>query len=204
MRDMKEIDPQNSRRKLIHKVGINDADYVTQIPAEKWRCPYYDRWASMIQRCYDPKYLVANPSYAGHSVCEEWHSFMTFREWMMEQDWEGKHLDKDILGKGTKIYSPETCIFVHPNINVLLATNKKTKGAYPTGVYARGNRFRAKVNYKGKGIGLGTHPTPEEAYDAYVEKKYEIIKEIANEQSDERLKNALLEWKINSYEEEIA
>jgi len=39
---------------------------------------------------------------------------------MERQDWEGKHLDKDILIPGNKIYSPDRCIFVSSLINLLI------------------------------------------------------------------------------------
>lgn len=42
----------------------------------------------------------------------------------MDENWkphmEGWHLDKDILLKGNKVYSPETCAFVPAKINSLL------------------------------------------------------------------------------------
>jgi hypothetical protein len=43
-------------------------------------------------------------------------------------------LDKDILHKGNKIYSPEYCIFVTQDINKLFIKCNKSRGKHPIGV----------------------------------------------------------------------
>ena len=71
-------------------------------------------------------------SYKGVEVCEEWYNFQNFAEWCETQkflnakDVKGKsyQLDKDILVKGNKIYSPDTCCFVPPEINSLFINAK--------------------------------------------------------------------------------
>lgn len=71
----------------------------------------YRTWKNMLQRCYgdnDNK----DKSYADCDVCDEWHNFQNFAEWMSNQDHENKQLDKDIIIKGNKTYSPSTCSFV--------------------------------------------------------------------------------------------
>ena len=73
----------------------------------------------MLGRAYSNKYKQIQPTYEGVTVCEEWHFFMRFRAWMM-QDCEGKHLDKDILFEGNKVYSPDTCVFVDGVVNTFL------------------------------------------------------------------------------------
>ena len=76
----------------------------------------YKTWYQMLRRCYDEKQLNRNTSYKGCTVCEEWHNFQNFAKWYEENyykiDGETMALDKDILSKDNKIYSPETCIFV--------------------------------------------------------------------------------------------
>ena len=81
----------------------------------------YLYWKCMIERCYDPYELNKRPTYIDCTVCKEWLNFQNFAKWYEENYYEcNEHkmsLDKDILVKGNKIYSPETCIFVPMNIN---------------------------------------------------------------------------------------
>ena len=44
------------------------------------------------------------------------------------------HLDKDILIKGNKIYSPQTCCFVPENLNSLITKNDSIRNNLPIGV----------------------------------------------------------------------
>jgi len=56
-------------------------------------CPFYPTWKGMVQSCYDPYWLNDNQDDRDATVCDEWKSFSTFKEWMETQDWgEGKVL----------------------------------------------------------------------------------------------------------------
>lgn len=123
--------------KKIAGVGVNDANYKTQRFANGklvWRCPYYAVWTGMINRCYSQSLLKRNPSYIGVTVCEDWHLFSNFLDWMKIQDWKGKQLDKDIKSGPLKIYSPNTCCFVDAQRNAEEANAKKFKFNSPDGV----------------------------------------------------------------------
>ncbi|AMR57270.1 putative DNA binding protein [Pseudomonas phage vB_PsyM_KIL3b] len=112
---------QNSR-KLIYGVGINDADYITQPKNRDDRCPIFDRWHSMLRRCYSVSSLKANPTYEMVVVCQDWLVFSNFKKWMEPQEWSGLVLDKDILGDGN-IYSQKTCRFVPSDVNSFFSEN---------------------------------------------------------------------------------
>ena len=126
--------------KLVYGVGVNDADYVVSINEtvgyvdgkrkEKlvWICPFYRTWKGMLGRGYSEKLKLKYPSYKDVTVCEEWHLFSTFRAWMDQQDWEGLQLDKDLLVKGNKIYSPETCLFVSGQVNNFVLERGASRG----------------------------------------------------------------------------
>lgn len=122
-------------RKLLHGVGVNDADYVVRptVNGLKSICPIYSRWASMLARCYCKKSLIDNPSYAGCSVCEEWLLFSSFSKWCVINYVDGYHLDKDIRIKGNKVYSPEACMFVTAKKNTEQASAKRYKFKSPNG-----------------------------------------------------------------------
>jgi len=123
-------------RKPVHGVGVNDANYQVSpfVDGKKIFCPFYATWMGMLDRCYSRAYQTRQPTYIGCTVVDEWLTFSNFRAWMVEQDWQGKQLDKDLLIPGNKIYGPNTCMFVTHAINSLLGDCKKSRGAYPIGV----------------------------------------------------------------------
>lgn len=166
----------------------------------------YKYWYSMLQRCYDSKFQDKNTSYKDCEVCEEWLCFEIFEKWFNENYYEIKgekmELDKDILFKGNKIYSPETCIFVPHLINILFVKSNKRRGKYVIGVYKnKNNKFTARCgNSKNKRISLGDYNTENEAFDAYKKYKEKIIKEIADKYKDkipEKLYNAMYSWEVD-------
>lgn len=180
-------------RKLVFGVGINDAPYIiTQIvDGKQVICPFYVVWKSMLQRVYSPKYHANRPTYTGCTVYDEWLYFMTFRVWMEKQDWQGKQIDKDLLVPGNKIYSPDRCMFVSPQINSLLNDCGSARGDYPCGVCVEGGKYRAQIcRGSGKQDRLGLFDTPEAASAVYKRAKSTYVRKVAAEQS-EPLRSAL-------------
>lgn len=189
-----------SLRKLVHGVGTNDSNYMTNHKTKGGDfliCPFYRKWKNMIKRCYRPEDIKSQPTYDGCTVSDNLLLFSNFRVWMNAQDWEGKQLDKDLLIQGNKLYSSETCLFVSPLINSLLIDQRRNRGDYPIGVSFRKDigKFRATCNVSGKLKQIGHFDTAELAHDAYKSFKYELIRVIASNQI-EPLKSALLNYKI--------
>jgi len=185
------------KSKLVHGVGVNDADYAVQPrgPDGKGRmCLYYQAWKDMLTRAYCQKYHAKRPTYVGVTVCEEWHSFMAFRAWMETQDWEGKHLDKDIIVPGNKVYSPATCAFVSLHINSLLTDSAASRGEWPIGVgrVKALNKFHARVRENGKQRHLGLFTTPEAAHLAWRKAKARVVRTAARECDNPRVSAGLL------------
>lgn len=127
---------------LIYGFGINDksSPVVKSIDGKKIRSRYYDTWYGMIRRCYSEKSLQLRPTYKDCSVAAEWLIFSNFEAWMKKQNWHDKQLDKDILIGGCIIYSPESCVFVSREANLMASNNRdktnKTKGIkYVRGAY---------------------------------------------------------------------
>lgn len=98
---------------LIYGVGENDL-----IHTKEHRI--LGIWRNMLARCYDEHNRNKYPTYAECSVCDEWHIFSNFLNWYKENNPYGFELDKDILHKDNKVYSPDTCCFVPKAINVLV------------------------------------------------------------------------------------
>jgi hypothetical protein len=187
-----------AQRKVSFGVAVNDADYMTttMVNGKRVLCPFYMRWRDMIKRCYDPKYHAKQPTYIDCSVCDSWLMFSNFRNWMVNQDWEGKELDKDLLVKGNKVYSPETCVFVSRELNTLLNSSAAIRGEWPIGVSfdKRDRKFQAQCSINGKNKRIGSYDTPEDAHKAYIEFKEHHVYKIALEQK-EPLRTALLNWR---------
>lgn len=183
---------------LIYGVGINDASYPTQkrLFGKCNICPFFLRWKNMLARCYWPKFQEKNPSYAGCSVVDEWLMFSNFKLWMEQQDWQGKYLDKDILIPGNKVYGPDTCAFVDRDTNQFLNERSSRRGIFPLGVswHKRLSRFHAKCGnlFTKRREHLGYFDCPHEAHQAWRKRKHELAVQLAEKQTDERVKAALL------------
>ena len=165
----------------------------------------YFVWNSMIHRCYDEKFLKHNKAYERAEVCKEWLCYSNFCEWFKENYYEIENekveLDKDILNKGNKIYSPKTCIFVPKRINQLFPKCDKSRGDLPIGVSFEKGAYTAGIMKKRKKCHLGRFKTIEEAFEVYKKTKEEYIKEVAEEYK-ERIPSKLYEA-MYSYEVEI-
>lgn len=191
------------KRSQVYGVGINDADYKiveTALIDGKctiiWSCPFYFRWKDMLRRCYSEQFLCKYPTYDGCSTVPEWHYFMNFRGWMEKQDWQGKHLDKDLLFPGNRVYSPDTCLFVDQQLNKFVTDSKGKRGIWPIGVNKEPNKskFRSTCNDgRGNIVHLGYFDTPEEAHAAWLVFKVKQAEILASQQTDERLAKALVE-----------
>jgi hypothetical protein len=94
---------------------------------------FYSRWVLMLSRCYSERYQKNFPTYIGCTVCKEWHNFQNFAKWMSDKDYKDKQLDKDILIKGNREYSPLACMFVTQKENATEAIAKHYKFVSPSG-----------------------------------------------------------------------
>lgn len=183
-------------RKILYGVAINDSDYVTSptINGVRFKCPFYAKWSSMIRRCYSDIHLKTHPSYEGCSVCDEWMVFSNFKKWMEQQDWEGKELDKDLLIKGNKVYSPETCCFLTRAVNSFMTDSGARRGKLKIGVTMDYGKFKAHCRnpFKDKVENLGHYKSEDEAHRAWRARKIQIAQQLAMLETDERIISALI------------
>lgn len=164
----------------------------------------YKHWVHMIQRCYSKDFKKQNLSYENCFVCKEWHNFQNFAEWFhnnyYEIEGETMCLDKDILVKGNRIYSPETCVFVPRKINSLFVKRQNDRGESYIGVYfdKNTNKFISQCsNGINKSRHLGCFNTELEAFNTYKNFKENYIKKVADEYKDkipEKLYNAMYNY----------
>lgn len=163
------------------------------------RCPYYDRWRKMLNRCYNEDYLSRHPSYNGCKVSNEWLMFSNFKAWMEKQDWEGKHLDKDLLIQGNRLYSEETCLFIDGKVNTFMTESTSARGLWPIGVNLDQKKFKAQCKnpFTGKKETLGRFTCPNEAHQAWLKRKRELATLLAAEQTDERVAKAIIDRYMN-------
>ena len=166
---------------------------------------HYDVWSDMLRRCYDFKYIQQHPSYVGCRVHDSWLNFQIFSDWFQSNYYqiEGEQicLDKDILSKGNKIYSPDTCIFVPQTINKLFTKSNEIRGRFPVGVYYKkeNKKYIAQCNVNKKQKHLGCYDTPEEAFQVYKNFKEKHIEEVAEEYKNKiptKLYNAMITYEV--------
>lgn len=171
--------PKSRHKSVVFGVASNDAAFaVTGLIDGKSESHHaYKAWTQMIMRCYDPSYLNKKPSYRDAYVCKEWMAFTPFLEWWKGAHIDGFHLDKDLLITGNKVYRPDACIYIPPELNTFTADNRSVRGDYPIGVcWHKGDRrFQSEVmGPGGKRIHLGRFKTALEAHEAWFEKKLEL------------------------------
>lgn len=166
----------------------------------------YQVWKNMIQRCYGAEKNKNKKAYIDCTVADEWLCFMAFAKWYQENYYEIKgfrtELDKDILVKGNRAYSPETCLLVPKLINQLFIKQNSIKKDLPIGVVFKDKKYRARCTKEmdKKGMThLGYFKTPEEAFQAYKIEKERIIKQVADEYKNQiplKLYEALYRYEV--------
>jgi hypothetical protein len=197
---------RNVYDKSIFGVGyIGEGNYKT-IQKNRKATPQYRTWHSMIQRCYSKKYHKRQPTYKDCYVCDDWHNFQTFARWFDQNYYEiyGEQmaLDKDILIKGNKVYSPDTCIFVPRRINSLFIKCNESRGKLPIGItYNKHNKKYQATCYntdsKVKNTTIGYYDSPEDAFQDYKIFKENVIKSTADKYKNdipEKLYTALYNY----------
>lgn len=188
----------NHSKRLVYGVGNKDAEYpVTTYKTDELgkkkrvTCRYYKAWHHMLERCYSEKFHERYPTYKDCSVCSEWLYFSKFKAWMEVQDFHGKELDKDLIIRGNKVYSPSTCVFIDKFINKFIGVEFNSKGAI---CHKKSNKYSPECRdpISGRSKYLGLFDTKEQAMSAWIARKREIAAKIAELQENKIISNALL------------
>ena len=187
----------------VYGVGILGTKYPSTINGIHTK--EYKLWQNMLVRCYSDSSKKRRPTYEGCEVSDNFKNYEYFYEWchkqigFSNQDW---HLDKDLLTKGNKVYSENSCVFIPNEINSLLTKRTALRGEYLIGVSwdKRDMAFISRVNKNtGKSEYLGSFKTELDAYNAYKTAKESFVKEQANKwksQIDIRAYEALMNYAV--------
>lgn len=167
---------RNNLKKVIHGKYYNDYEGKIWDNNSGKMIQSYIHWLNMIKRCENKEYQDKYPTYIGSTMCHEWWSFKNFKEWFDKNYIEGWHLDKDLIVKGNKVYSPATCCMLPPEINTCLTTNKKNRGKCLIGVYEYKKGKFASTYHREY---LGVSKNQEDLFFRYKEKKEAYLKSLA-------------------------
>jgi len=192
------------KRSLVYGVGVND--WTGNISVDGKDIREYKLWQNMLRRCFTDGFKQSRPTYEGVTCSKEWLSMTKFIEdvsQMKGYGLKGWELDKDILQKGNKLYSKDTCCFVPTEVNLLLTKRDNSRGEYPVGVcfHKTRGKFMAKLRINGKLKFLGYFTTPEEAFQVYKAAKESYIKAVAEKWKpllDDRIYQALISYTVDA------
>lgn len=203
----------NPYHKSVYDSGMLGAKYVAKIQGVMTK--EYEAWIRMIERSCSNKFKENHPTYKDVTCCQEWLLFENFYEWIHSQENFDKWLngdlwclDKDILVKGNKIYSPETCCLVPRYVNNIVLKCDAARGHLPIGIhyYPKMDKYCGLIsmikNNKKYKRNCGYYPTPEDAfYLGYKPTKERYIQKIAQEEYDlgnitKRCYEAMMNYKV--------
>ena len=184
--------------KLVQGIGFNDGSRIASV--NKVINKEYVLWQTMLCRLANNKRY---PTYSDCGISDNFKSYSYFYDWCQNQvgfNSDGFDMDKDILIKGNKIYSEDTCMFVPHEINrCFIRTGNK--GRYPIGVTFNkmNNKFIAFLSKNHVKTHIGCFDNEANAFYAYKTEKEDYIKSLAIMfvgQIDERIYNVLMNYVV--------
>jgi hypothetical protein len=186
--------------------GFNSGKFgyaATEKVGGKWvNIKRYTVWSSMIKRCYNEEFAV----YDDVTVHPCWHDYQDFAKW-----WEGQpehqkkenwQLDKDIIDRDARVYSPSTCRLVPTQINLLIKKMADRGCVQGVNYHKRDKAFRAfVVDASGKHLEKNGFKTELDAFLWHKKEKEIIVKELAEKYKaviDLDVYNTLINYKVVS------
>lgn len=161
-------------------------------------------WRNMLRRCYVPSVQEKYPTYMGCTVSDTFKVYTHFQDWYFDQFGyaiKGWQIDKDLLIKGNKLYSEDTCILLPKEINMALINRKAKRGCLPVGVSASKTKgkYISQLSLEGRIYYLGTFSTAEQAFLAYKQVKEAHLSDLAERYKillDPRAYHALKNYQV--------
>lgn len=202
---------KNPFSKSVYGIGVVGNKYEVQQNNGK-RTREYAAWRNIIKRSFNDEYKKEHPTYKDVTCCNEWLYYPNFYEWLHSQEnfikWIDNikwSVDKDILVKGNKIYSPKTCCLVPQNVNCLFTKRDNDRGDCPIGVTynKKSNKYWAQCENQltNENSYIGSYDTKLKAFEAYKERKECIIKQVAqneylNSNITKQCYDAMMNYKV--------
>lgn len=169
-------------------------------------------WENIRNRCEYLPYRdeLRFGKYLGADSCEDWKDFQVFAQWFEDVTNEGFYhkgwqLDKDLLVKGNKIYSPEFCVFLPEEINKALNIKTRCRGDYPLGISPHKTKNKLNVQFVSANYpefnfrAYIDESQIEEGFHMYKAAREKFIRFLANkwkEQLDPRAYDALMSYEV--------
>lgn len=189
--------------KLVQGVGkYTKGKYLSK--SEGKRGKEYNLWTDMLKRCYDIKRQSIQTTYKECTVSENFKNFQFFAEWCNNQIGfgnEGWQLDKDIVVRGNKMYSEDTCVFVPRQINLAIIGGNSLNEDNRKGVFFQklSGKFKVYLSKRSKLAYLGSFVDENEASKVYKREKWLYLQSLLSEYGgflDWRVVIALSDWKF--------
>lgn len=198
----------NNSSFLVRGIGIKGMECPTQ--SNRKHLKEYKLWSGMLERCTEACW-VKNTSYVGCNVSDNFKYYTYFYHWCQTQvgfknkDENGDYwqLDKDLLVKGNKLYSEDTCVFLPRKLNGLFVNCNTVRGSSPLGVYFEKESGKFKVRcagVDGNRVYLGRFTVERLAFETYKSFKETVVKQLAEkykDQLDQRAYQALINYEVN-------
>lgn len=199
---------RHKSRTGVEGVGYNTSNLPTKINGKHTQ--EYTVWREMLRRCYSSSFQKRFPQYSDCYVCDRWHNFSNFYEDIVKMKgyddlWMGRgiNLDKDILVKGNRVYSPKFCRLVPQEVNKLITKRQACRGDNPIGVTfskSKGKYVASLGFLKNEVIKGNVFDNPYDAFLFYKKHKELYIKKVITDFKD-RLDidvfNALSDYKVD-------
>jgi hypothetical protein len=137
----------------------------------------YDKWNNMMKKCYSE---MCQGSHTDIEVCDEWLNFQNFARWYERycpKDGLKYVINKDLLKGKSKIYSPQTCIFIHATLDKFMVTMQSDNTSGYMGVSWNNSVKKWQVCIRIDGIRkhLGKYRSIDEASRAYQQVREEQV-----------------------------